>query len=291
MHADEVVTDVPLVRRLLAACFPRWADLPVHPVQSAGTDNALYRLGADMVVRLPRIAGAVNTIEIEHLWLPRLAPLLPVAVPEPLGLGSPAAGYPWPWSVYRWLDGTNPVAGAVAEPGALARDLADFVTALRRIDTAGGPPARRAVPLAARDAPTRAAIGALRGIVDTDAVTAAWDEALRLPDWSGPATWVHADLSPGNVLVTDDRLSAVIDFGRLGVGDPTIDLIVAWNLLPADTRDAFRAAVGVDDATWLRGRGWALSIALVQLPYYRHTNPTLAANARHVLHEALTHRG
>ncbi|ACZ87129.1 aminoglycoside phosphotransferase family protein [Streptosporangium roseum] len=296
MHADEVDIDMPLVRRLLAGQFPQWADLPVEPVDSAGTDNAMYRLGEDMAVRLPRIEWAVGNVEREQRWLPRLAPLLPVTIPAPLGKGVPADGYPWHWSVYRWLDGENPAVGRITDPALLAEDLAEFVTALRRIDPTDGPPAGRGVPLATRDAPTRAAIGDLRGVIDTGAATAAWEEALRIPAWSGPAAWVHGDLSPGNVLITRGRLSAVIDFGCVGVGDPTVDLVVAWNLLPAAARDVLRAALRVDDATWARGRGWALSIALIQLPYYRSTNPSLAANSRHVIrevladHERATHR-
>ena len=287
MHADEVHTDVPLVRRLLAAQFPKWADLPIRSVPSAGTDNALYRVGDDMVVRLPRIHWAVESVEKEHQWLPRLAPLLPVAVPVPLGKGMPGEGYPWQWSIYRWLEGENPTVGGVADSGSLARDLAMFIAALQRVDPSNGPAAGRGVPLAMREAPTRAAIEALDGMIDTDATTAAWDAAVRTPEWPGPAVWLHGDLAPGNVLLVNGRLSAVIDWGGLGVGDPACELAVAWNLLSADTRNIFRAALGVDDSTWARGRGWALSVALIQLPYYRETNPVLAANARHVIHEVL----
>src|SRR6266540_2992530 len=285
MHADEVDTDVGLVGRLLAGHFPQWAGLPIEPVPSAGTDNALYRLGDDMAVRLPRIRGAVADVDREHRWLPRLAPFLPVAIPEPLRKGKPAEGYPWPWSVYRWLDGENPAVDRIADAGSLAAELAQFVAALHRIDPTGGPPAGRGVPLEERDAPTRSAIDALQGMVDTAAAAAAWDAALQTPTWPGAPVWVHGDLSPGNLLVADGRLSAVIDFA--GVGDPACDLIVAWNLLPAGTRNLFRAALRVDDATWERGRGWALSIALIQLPYYHRTNPVLAANARHVIGEVL----
>ncbi|TWE21798.1 aminoglycoside phosphotransferase (APT) family kinase protein [Kitasatospora atroaurantiaca] len=287
MHADEADIDVAVVRGLIAAQFPQWADLSVEPVDTVGTDNAVYRLGGELAVRLPRIEGAVGSVEREQQWLPLLAPQLPVAVPAPRGLGGPAGGYPWSWSVYRWLDGENPSVNRVAEPGLLAEDLAEFIRALRRIDPSGGPSAGRGVPLAARDAATRAAIVELRGIIDTDAAGAAWEEALRIPERSGPPAWFHGDLSPGNVLITRGRLSAVIDFGCMGVGDPTVDLIIAWNLLPADARGVFRAALQADDATWARGRGWALSIALIQLPYYRDTNPVLAANARHVIREVL----
>ena len=293
MHADEVGTDASLVGRLLAAQFPRWAGLPVEPVRSAGTDNATYRLGDDMAVRLPRIPGAVGQVEKEHRWLPRLAPLLPLAVPAPLAKGTPGEGYPWSWSVYRWLEGEDAALGCIADPIQAARELARFLAALRRVDTAGGPPpgphnSLRGVPLAARDASTRAAISSLGDALDAGRATAAWEAALRAPAWRGPPVWVHGDLQPGNLLVVRGRLGAVIDFGCLGVGDPACDLMVAWNLLTAETREAFRAALRVDDATWARGRGWALSVGLIALPYYRNTNPTLAGISRRAIDEVLT---
>ncbi|MGH3322875.1 MAG: aminoglycoside phosphotransferase family protein [Streptomyces sp.] len=287
MHADEVSVDSSLVQWLIAAQFPRWAGLPVEPIDSAGTSNAMYRLGPDMVVRLPRLPGAAGDVEKEHRWLPRLAPLLPFHVPVPLGKGSPALSYPWPWSVYRWLDGENPSVGRIAEPGLLAKDLAEFVTALHRIDPTDGPPSYRSEPLADRDTATRAAIAELRGIVDTEAATTTWEAALRVPEWSGPAVWLHADLQPGNLLMDRGRLSAVIDFECLGLGDPAVDLISAWYLLPADARGAFRAALAADDAAWARGRGWALSTALMELQHYRQTNPVMATIARHVIREVL----
>lgn len=295
MHADEVETDASLVGRLLAAQFPRWGDLPVEPVRSAGTDNAIYRLGDDMAVRLPRIPGAVGQVEKEHRWLPGLAALLPLAVPEPLAKGAPGEGYPWPWSVYRWLEGEDATVGHVADPGRAATDLARFVAALRRIDPTGGPPpgehnSFRGVPLVARDAATRAAISSLGDALDAGAATAAWEAALRSPAWEGPPVWVHGDLQPGNLLAVRGRLGAVVDFGCLGVGDPACDLMVAWNLFSAETRGVFRAALRVDDATWARGRGWALSVGLIALPYYRDTNPTLAGISRRTIYEVLTDR-
>ncbi|MEV2249462.1 aminoglycoside phosphotransferase family protein [Streptomyces sp. NPDC050147] len=287
MHAHEADIDTDLVRRLLAARFPDWAHLAVEPVDSNGTVNAIYRLGDDMAVRLPRVEGGVGDVEREVLLLPRLAPSLPVAIPAPLGKGEPAEGFPWPWYVYRWLDGENPVVGGLAEPGLFAADLAEFVTALRRVDPADAPAAYRGGPLARRDAATREAIALLHGVIDTDAATAAWDAALRAPRWDGPPVWVHADLQPGNLLTAGGRLSGVIDFGCMGLGEPAVDLITAWSLLTADAREGFRAAVDVDDATWARGRGWALSIALIELPYYRTRNATIARIARHVIDEVL----
>jgi aminoglycoside phosphotransferase (APT) family kinase protein len=292
MHIDELDVDVALVGRLLAAQFPQWAALPLTPVHSAGTDNALYRLGSDLVVRLPRIEQATGQVEKEHHWLPRLAPHLPLAIPIPLAKGRPGEGYPWPWSVYRWLTGENASIQRIADAGQAARVLAHFIAALHRIDPTDGPPpgthnSFRGVPLSMRDTETRAAIGDLSGMLDTDAVTATWEAALQAPAWQGPSVWIHGDLSPLNLLVEGGRLSAVIDFGCLGVGDPACDLQVAWNLLSAESRDIFRTALGVDDATWARGRGWALSVGLIALPYYQSTNPALAGIARRAIEQAL----
>jgi aminoglycoside phosphotransferase (APT) family kinase protein len=290
MHADEVETDPSLVRRLLAEQFPQWADLTIDPVESSGTDNAIYRLGEDMAVRLPRISGGTGTIDKELRWLPKLAPLLPVAISQPLAKGS--AGYPWHWSVHRWLAGESVNVDRVADPVGLAQDLGGFVAALRRIDTAGGPIAgrdgSRGAPLARRDAATREAVAQLDGVVDSPAVTAAWEAAVRAPTWQRPGVWIHGDLLSGNVLVDGrGRLSAVIDFGCMVVGDPACDVMAAWTLFEAEGREAFRSAIGVDDATWARGRGWALSFALIALPYYMHTNPVFVRDARHVIREVV----
>jgi len=264
MHADEVETDVPLVRRLLAVQFPQWSDLPIEPVRSDGTDNALYRLGDDMVARLPLIHWAVGQVEKDHRWLPTLAPHVPLAIPVPLARGMPGEGYPWPWSVRRWLPGENATLDRLADPRQAARQLAEFITALQQIDPTGGPAPGdlgRGVPLARRDEYTRTAIASCGTLIDADAVTAAWEADLNAPAWDRPSVWVHGDLGAqgaGNLLAVEGRLSAVIDFGTLGVGDPACELIVAWSLFEGGARDAFRAALSVDDATWARGRGWAL---------------------------------
>jgi aminoglycoside phosphotransferase (APT) family kinase protein len=293
MHADDVGTDVSLVRRLLAAQFPRWAGLVIEPVRSAGTDNALYRLGNDMVVRLPRRPRTVETLEKERQWLPRLARLLPLAVPIPLAQGMPAEDYPFSWSVYRWLEGETANIGRITDPSRLASDLAQFVAALQRIDTAGGPrPGEhnffRGVPLASRDAQTRAATVSLDGEIEIGAMTAAWEAALAAPEWQRPPVWIHGDLDARNLLVEEGRLSAVIDWGGLGVGDPACDVMVAWKVFSAETRNSFRAALSVDDATWARARGWALSLGVIALSSYTlETNPELVREARGWIGEVL----
>ncbi|MCW7944382.1 phosphotransferase [Streptomyces hygroscopicus] len=291
MHPGLHPIDDDLVRRLIAGQFPQWAELTVERFPSGGTVNAMYRLGDSMVVRLPLVKGGAKDVSMEQEWLPRLAPRLPCAIPEVLGTGEPADGYPWPWSVYRWLAGEIPEAGALSEPTLLADDLAEFVSAMRSITLPEAPQAHRGGPVAALDASTRAAIEELRGIpqegVDCNAAAALWKDALRAPGWDGPPVWLHADLMPGNLLVDGGRLTSVIDFGCAGVGDPACDLFPAWNLLPAGAREVFREALGVDDATWNRGRARTLSQALIALPYYRRTNPAMAHNARHVIQSVL----
>lgn len=276
MHPGEPEIRPGLVSRLVAAQFPEWAGFPATRVASSGTDNALFRLGETLVVRLPRLSAAVGGLEREQRWLPWLGPRVPVRIPELVAVGRPGEGFPWPWSVLSWLPGRNPGAGDTG----LAGDLGEFVAALHRVEPAGGPETQRGRPLRTRDEPTREAIAQLGG---DPACVEAWERALAAPDWTGAPVWLHADLSPGNVLVSGGALSAVLDFGTAGVGDPAVDLIPAWNLLPAAERETFREAVGADAATWERGRGWALSIAAIQLPYYRETNPVLARNARHTL--------
>ncbi|MER7697228.1 aminoglycoside phosphotransferase family protein [Streptomyces sp. NPDC096095] len=283
-----MITEPSLVRGLVAAQFPHWADLPVVAADARGTANAIYRLGADKAVRLPRTEGSAADVALEHRWLPLLASQLPFPVPLPLAQGAPAEEFPRPWSVCTWLDGTNPAPGdgtSASEP--LAADLAEFVLALRRVDPADAPPAYRSESLSSRDTATRKALAALDGVLDQASVTAAWNEALAAPPFTDPPAWVHGDLQPGNVLTADRRLTAVIDFGCTGLADPAVDLIAAWYLLTAGARETFRTAVGADDASWARGRGWALSIALLELAHYRETNPVMAEIAAHVIDEIL----
>ena len=287
MHANEVETSVSLVRNLLDDQFPQWADRAIQPVRSSGTDNVLYQLGDDLVVRLPRIPSAAAQIEKEYTWLPRLAPQMPVAIPTPLVLGQPGTDYPWHWTVSRWIEGENPSLGRIPDQENFVMNLAQFITALHAITTEDAPIAGRGEPLATRDEATRAAIAELQGMIDTDKAIALWDETLAISAGSEQRVWTHGDLMPGNLLCHDGRLTAVIDFGMMGMGDPSCDLIVAWNFLSAESRDLFRTHLHVDDDTWQRGRCWALSVALIQLPYYQDTNPILAATARYTIEQVM----
>ena len=209
--------------------------------------------------------------------------------------GDSCRGLPLALVVCRWLRGENAFVEPFADLRQAAIALAQFIAALQRIDTAGGPrPGAhnfgRGVPLAIRDADTRAAIAKLHNLLDTDAVTAAWEADLNAPAWDRPPVWIHGDLHAANLLVDHGRLSAVIDFGGLGVGDPACDFVAAWTLFSGDSRDAFRAALSIDDASWARSRGWALSTGLIALPYYLDTNPVIVAMARRQIDEVLADR-
>ncbi|AJF66555.1 aminoglycoside phosphotransferase family protein [Streptomyces vietnamensis] len=282
--------DTALVERLIAAQFPDWAGLPVREVDSAGTDNAMFRLGDEFAVRLPKADWAEGQAEKEQRWLPHLAPHLTLPVPVPLGQGAPGEGYDRAWSVFAWLDGDDVHNAPLADLAHTAVELGRFGRALRAVDATGGPTSSRGGPVTGWEegamTPALRALGA-DGTIDTELATAAWESVLRLPQWDGPPVWTHGDLLPGNLLGRDGRLSAVIDFGCLGVGDPAVDTMPAWTLLTADTRPLFREAAGVDDATWARGRGWALVWGVVTENHYRGKNPVLATIAHRSHTEAL----
>ncbi len=289
MHADEVETDVALVRRLLTAQLPQWAELPIDPVVSYGTDHDIYRLGDHLAARLPRIGWATRRAAVEGQWLPRLAPHLPLAVPVQRATGKPDEGYPYEWSVYEWLPGQD-ANGTIGDLERAAVDLAAFVRALRQVDTAGAhlrPPQGRGGPLAEYDEQVRRSIVQLGERIDAPAALRSWQESLEAAPWEGAQVWVHGDLLPGNLLVVDGRLSAVIDFGGLNVGDPACDLQPAWNVFAGHSRLRFRAELGADEASWLRGRGWALYQAVSALPYYWDTNPGMIHQASHALAQVL----
>lgn len=277
---------MPLVRRLVAVQFPQWASLAVEPVESAGWDNTIFRLGSDLAVRLPRRRIGAEQVRKEHQWLPVLAPHLPLAVPVPLGHGAPGEGYPWHWTVCPWLNGELAALTRVADMDRAAISLARFIAALQAIDPTGGPRHEFRASLVARDHDTRALAAVLRDTLDSGSVLKVWEAALAVPAWTGQPVWMHGDLHPANLLVRGHELSAVIDFGLLGVGDPACDLMVAWTYLSADSRDVFRGALAADDATWSRGRGWALQLGL-RATAYSADNPVLGKIGRRTVAEVL----
>ncbi|MFE0178427.1 aminoglycoside phosphotransferase family protein [Streptomyces sp. NPDC059002] len=283
--------DAALVRRLIAAQFPQWSDLPVTPVEVDGWDNRTYRLGDDKTVRLPTAAGYVPAVDKENDWLPRLAPSLPVAVPPVLAKGEPGEGYPFPWSVRGWLAGETAARAHIDDMPQFAVSVAEFLLALQRCDTAGGPVAgahswyRGASP-AHYDAETRRCLAALEGRVDTERAAVVWEAALAAA-WDGPPVWFHGDIASGNLLVEGGKLSAVIDFGTSGVGDPACDLVITWGMFEGESREAFRRAVDQDERTWARARGWILWKSLLVLSGCIDTDPADAAVQRRIIDTVL----
>jgi len=288
MHDDEVHIDVELVRRLVATQFAELAHLPVTPVSSTGTVNAIYRLGDHLCARLPRVHHWATDLDNELQWLPQLARQLSLRVPEPWGRGRPGLGYPFSWAVYRWIDGRPYADALVHDERRAAADLVRFVTELRQIRPVPAAPATGRKPPRELDDVTRAAIESARAVLDGHAVTAAWDSALRAPAWQGTPVWIHTDLLRPNLLVHRGRLHAVIDFGAVGVGDPAADVIAAWTVFGPTGRATFRRALDVDDGTWSRARGFALHQAILIIPYYAETNPEFVALATRTIAEILT---
>ncbi len=286
MHADELEVDEALVRRLLAEQFPEWADLPLRQVEHAGTVNAIFRVGTDLAVRLPRREGPTEPGSKELDWLPKLAPQLPLEIPVPVAQGHPTGEYPWFWDVHTWVEGESVPVSEIDAIQA-ARDLAAFVAALQQVDPAGAPPGR-GIPLAERDVEMRYWFARFRSDA---AVTAEWTRALAAPPWEGPPVWHHGDLDVRNWLVRDGSISGVIDWGCMGVGDPACDVMVAWKLHSSAARDAFRQALPTDDATWERARGWVLSQAVAALAYYTpENNPALYNEAERPLEHVMSER-
>ncbi|MFE0105812.1 aminoglycoside phosphotransferase family protein [Streptomyces sp. NPDC059009] len=280
-----------LVRRLIAAQFPQWAGLPVVPVPIDGWDNRTYRLGDRMTVRLPTAAGYVPAVGKEHVWLPRLAPRLPVAIPSILAQGEPGEGYPYPWSVRGWLDGETAVPERIDDMAEFATSVGEFILALQQCDVTGGPVAGehswyRGTSPAYYDDETRRSLKLLKGRIDTGLAQEVWEAALAAT-WTGEPVWFHGDIWSGNMLVEQGKLTAVLDFGTSGVGDPACELVIAWGMFKGESRTAFREAVAQDEGTWARARGWALWKSMLVLSECIDTDEEKAADNRRIIEEVL----
>jgi aminoglycoside phosphotransferase (APT) family kinase protein len=294
MDMAQPVIDDTLVSRLVNTQFPQWAHLPVRLVETGGWDNRIFHLGQHTIVRLPSAADYSLQVEKEHRWLPRLAPLLPLPIPTPLAMGEPASSYPWRWSIYQWIEGDTVVPKRIGDLSHFATSLAQFLIALQRIDPTDGPPPGphnfyRGGALTTYDVETRKAIAALRSRIDADAATEVWEAALGTT-WERSPVWIHGDVSAGNLLIQGGRLSSVIDFGMLGVGDPACDLSIAWTLFGGKSREAFRGMLPLDPGTWARGRAWTLWKALIVAAGLTKTNAVEAAQPLHVIDEVLEGR-
>ena len=287
LHHDELPIDADIAASLIRRDRPDWADLPLAPA-GGGTDNVMFRLGDDLLVRMPRTPGGVGSLRKERAWLPRLAPALTVRIPEPVHAGSPSDAYPLEWSVYRWIDGAPPTSDTVADWARFGADLAGFVRDLHRIDLMGAErvgelswyrggslrePEEWAAPAFDQ---ARTLVGA---DLDVDRLEGWWRDALALPDSPAQHVWLHGDLRPGNLLAHHGRLHAVIDFGALSVGAPDAEHAAIWDL-PLDARRAYWDALDLDEPTWERARGWAIAVAISGIPYYWDTYPEFVAECR-----------
>jgi aminoglycoside phosphotransferase (APT) family kinase protein len=286
------VSSIALVQRLVAEQYPAFAALPLREVPSAGTDNALFRLGDEYCVRLPKTESAARLVNKETRWLPILRPQLPLRIPDCVATGRPDLDYPWQWSIWRWIEGEDALQSPPHDLQQAAIDLGGFVVQLQFLDCTNGPAAGtenfyRGIPLMQRDTLTRKAIAGVSDEFDAGKLLACWEHALAATTWEKPGVWVHGDLHAGNLLTRQGRIHAVLDFGGLGVGDPAVDLMPAWTLFAGPSREQFKATVGADDATWQRSRGWTLSVAVIALDYYRGRNQALATSSRLALQALL----
>jgi aminoglycoside phosphotransferase (APT) family kinase protein len=289
---DRHLVDEALVCRLVANQFPQWADLPVRPVPNSGWDNQTFRLGERLSVRLPTAREYALAVDKEHRWLPILAPRVPLPIPVPVARGVPADGYGFDWSVYEWIDGEPARIDSIGDLTEFADGLAAFLVALRRVDPTRGPQPGphnwfRGGPLLVYDPQVRRAVEVLNRRIPRDVVSEIWRAALEAT-WDGRSVWFHGDVAPGNLLVRDGVLAAVIDFGTCGVGDPACDVAIAWTLLSGPSRDAFRARLDVDPGTWTRGRAWALWKALIVYAGALQGDRAVAAEANRVIDEIVS---
>lgn len=287
MGNNRMDIDISLVARLVAEQLPQWAHLPIRAVEPGGWDNKTFRLGETISLRFPSAKRYTAQVDKEHKWLSHLAPQLPLPIPIPLAMGQPGKGYPWHWSVYQWLEGENATVGPIENLNQFAAKLAHFLTALRKIDSTGGPlpgPHNffRGGLLTIYDAETRDAISCLRSQINTEAATAVWESAIA-STWQKAPVWLHGDIHTTNLLVREGCLSAVIDFGCLGIGDPACDYAIAWTLFSGESRKTFRTLLSADDATWVRSRGWALWKSLTTLVKSLNTAPLAADTAQQTI--------
>ena len=286
-----LLIDDRLAHRLVASQFPQWEHLPIQPVRCNGWDNKTFHLGKDLLIRMPSAECYASQVEKEQKWLPKLRALLPFAIPEPVAVGMPALGYPWKWSIYRWIEGETASRGHIADLNELAKDLGRFLLALQSIDPTDGPLAGphsfwRGGPLVIYDDETRKAIALLEGKIETGAATRVWETALQ-STWKNTPVWVHGDISSGNLLLKEGKLHAVIDFGQLAVGDPACDLAIAWTLFKGQSRKIFRASLPLDAGTWARGRAWALWKALIVAAGFTNPNNAEAIQCFSIIDDVL----
>lgn len=282
-----------LVTKLVAEQFPQWAHLLIRPVESSGIDNRTFRLGKEMSIRLPSAEEYMTQVQKEQKWLPILAPHLSFRIPKPLAQGQPSEHYPLNWSVYRWIEGksANTLCIDDLDLQTIASQLAHFLSKLHKINIAGGPPAGphnyyRGDHLSVYDAETRSAICKLQSFINADVATSVWEKAIS-SKWRKNPIWIHGDFSSENIIVKENQLVAVIDFGCMGIGDPACDLVIAWTFLKNESRKIFKSGLRLDLNTWARARGWALWKALITITPLKDETCSKAMEQQQIINEIL----
>lgn len=282
-----------LVTNLIRQQFPQWAHLSIKSVEVSGHDNRTFRLGSEMLIRLPSAQCYAAKVAIEQKWLPKLAPHLSFAIPKPLAMGQPSKDYPFNWSVYQWIEGDSANSLIIEDKYLLqiALSLAQFLNELHKIDIAGAPVAGphnffRGGPLSTYDAETKSALDQLKDVIDVNLAAAVWQKALN-SKWTQNPVWIHGDLSVGNILIQNNQLVAVIDFGGMAIGDPSCDLVIAWTFLKGESRKLFKSQLNLDADTWARARGWALWKALITLAAIQDKNSLESVKQLQIITEIL----
>jgi aminoglycoside phosphotransferase (APT) family kinase protein len=294
MHEGQSDISVRTVVRLVAEQFPQWKNVAVTPVESHGTVNSLFRLGDGLVLRFRLFPiddpKWLHELATAREMLATLANRVAVRIPVPLVTGRPGDGYPGFWFVSEWIPGETAVPSRVGDLNVFASELAHLVSSLQTVPTSGRSwnGVTRGGPLSDFDEQVRECIARSAQFVDASRIEAVWSECLAVSRGGRDDVWLHADLMPGNLLVREGHLVAVIDWEMVGVGDPAVDLMPAWNFLPSEPRKTFREILAPDVETWIRGRGWALCQAIIALPYYAETNRAMATTALHTLNAIIS---
>tara|TARA_R110002050_G_scaffold118195_4_gene235498 strand:- start:13881 stop:14768 length:888 start_codon:yes stop_codon:yes gene_type:complete len=287
MHKNEAKINIDIVKDLVYLQFPKWKKEPIKEVTHSGTDNIVYKLGKDRCIRFPRTKQGEYQIKEEQKWLPKLRPELPLNTPRLIDIGKPDNNYPYVWSIYDWIEGAEAYDNKPIDLNDTAKLLANFINSLHKISAKFAPQARRGLPLISQNDDVQQAILDLKSLYDPKAIASLWKNCLQAPEWHKPGVWLHGDLLPSNLIVKEGKLHGIIDFGLFGKGDPACDLIPAWCLFDAASRETFKDHLNIDENTWTRGRGWALSIALIIIPYYTQTNPKLVSIAKNMIDQIL----
>ncbi len=260
-----------LAKKLISSQFSQWVDLKINSVEFSGHDNRTFRLGDEMLIRLPSAEIYAAKVAIEQKWLPQLAPHLSLKIPQPVALGKPTTDYPYPWSIYRWIEGdsANNLMIDDLTLQKIASQLAAFLNELHKVDITDSPmPGAHNFFRGAHpkfyDSEARSAIKKLENFIDFGAAISLWEKSLN-SEWKKNPIWIHGDLSSGNILIKNDQLTAVIDFGGMAIGDPACDLVIAWTFFKNKSRKIFKENLQLDHETWNRARAWALWKASLEL--------------------------